>query len=75
MRLLNKLLKGLLWTSAAVAFLSVGAAHASGNLVTKPSKYSVQETIDRIEKSVTAKGMKIFAVSITEEKRRTWDWR
>ncbi len=61
MRLLNKLLRGLQWTSAAVVSLSVGTAHAGGNLVTKPSKYSVQETIDRIEKVVVAKGMKIFA--------------
>ena len=30
-------------------------------MVTKPSHYSVPETIDRIEKAVTAKGMKIFA--------------
>jgi uncharacterized protein (DUF302 family) len=37
-----------------------GAAQASSNLVTKPSKYSVPETIDRIEKAVTAKGMQVF---------------
>lgn len=61
MRLLNELSKGLLWASVTVASLSAGAAHAGGNLVTKPSKYSVHETIDRIEKAVTAKGMKIFA--------------
>jgi uncharacterized protein (DUF302 family) len=61
MRFLNGLLKGLLWMSVTVVSLSAGAAHAGGNVVTKPSKYSVQETIDRIEKAVTAKGMKIFA--------------
>ena len=61
MKFLNELLKGLLCTSLMVASLSVGAAQAAGNLVTKPSKYSVPETIDRIEKAITAKGMQIFA--------------
>lgn len=61
MRLLLELLQGLLWTSVAVASLSTEAAYAGGNLVTKPSRYSVPETIDRVEKAVTAKGMKIFA--------------
>lgn len=61
MKFLNELLKGVLWTSVTVVSLSAGAAHAGGNVVTKPSKYSVHETIDRIEKAVTAKGMKIFA--------------
>jgi len=61
MRFLNELLKSLLWTSVTVASLSAGAAHAGGNLVTKPSKYSVPDTIERIEKAVTTKGMKIFA--------------
>jgi|GEM_PF-1288749 len=61
MRFLNELLKSLLWMSVTVAFLCAGAAHAGGNLVTKSSKYSVHETIDRIEKAVTEKGMKIFA--------------
>ncbi len=61
MRLLNELLQGLLWTSVTVASLSAGVAHAGGNVVTKPSKYSVHETIDRIERAVTAKGMKVFA--------------
>jgi uncharacterized protein (DUF302 family) len=61
MNVLHKLLKGLLYTSVAAASLSVVSAHAGGNVVTKPSQYSVPETIDRIEKAVTAKGMKIFA--------------
>ncbi|MBM4132827.1 MAG: DUF302 domain-containing protein [Nitrospira sp.] len=60
MRLANELLNWLLWTSVAVASLSAGTAHAGSNLVTKPSKYSVQESVDRIEKAVTAKGMKVF---------------
>lgn len=30
-------------------------------LITRPSKYSVPETIDRIERAVTAKGMRIFS--------------
>ncbi|MDE3019955.1 MAG: DUF302 domain-containing protein [Nitrospirota bacterium] len=61
MRFANKLLNGLFWTSVTVASLLAGVAHAGGNVVTKPSKYSVHETIERIEKAVTAKGMKIFA--------------
>jgi len=61
MNVLHKLLKGLLYTSVAAASLSVVSAHAGGNVVTKPSQYSVPETIDRIEKAITAKGMKIFA--------------
>ncbi len=44
-----------------VMSLSIGSAQGGGDVVTKPSKYSVPETIDRIEKAVTAKGMKIFA--------------
>ncbi len=50
---LSSLLAGLV----ALAPLS----HAGGNIVTKPSQYSVSETIDRIEQAVTAKGMKLFA--------------
>ena len=61
MKFANELLNGLFWTSVAVASLSAGAAYAGGNVVTKPSKYSVQDTIARIEKAVTEKGMKIFA--------------
>ncbi len=61
MRFLQELLKGLLSTSLAVASLSAGPAQAGGNLITKPSHYSVPETIDRIEKAVSQKGMKIFA--------------
>ena len=61
MKFLQELLKSLLCTSLAVVLLSPAMAQAGGNLVTKPSTYSVPETIDRIEKVVTAKGMKIFA--------------
>jgi uncharacterized protein (DUF302 family) len=43
-----------------IASVSVAAAQPGDSVVTKPSKYSVHETIDRIEKAVTAKGMKIF---------------
>jgi len=50
----------LLCASLTVMFLSVSSAQGGGDLVTKPSKYSVPETIDRIEKAVRAKGMKIF---------------
>ncbi len=62
MRLLNELLNTLLYTSIAAAALSTGTAFAAdGSVVTKPSQYSVPETLDRIEKAVTAKGMQIFA--------------
>ena len=62
MRLLHDLLKSLLYTSLAVAAVSAGSALASGGtVVTKPSKFSVPETINRIEKAVMAKGMQIFA--------------
>ena len=44
----------------AVATVPTGTAQAGTNLVTKPSQYSVPETIDRIERAVTAKGMQIF---------------
>jgi uncharacterized protein (DUF302 family) len=39
----------------------VSAAHADGTVITKRSKYSVSATIDRIEKAITEKGMKLFA--------------
>lgn len=62
MRILYELLNALLYTSLAVAAVSTGTALAAGGtLMTKPSKYSVPETITRIEKAVTAKGMQIFA--------------
>jgi len=61
-RLLHDFLNSLLYTSLAVAVVSAGTALASGGtVVTKPSKYTVPETINRIEKAVTAKGMQIFA--------------
>ena len=61
MRLLHDFLNSVLFTSLAVAVVSAGAALADGGtVVTKPSKYSVPETINRIEKAVTAKGMRIF---------------
>ncbi|HEU4682874.1 MAG TPA: DUF302 domain-containing protein [Nitrospira sp.] len=45
-----------------LGFMSANFAQAGGgNLVTKPSRYSVADTMDRIEKAVTAKGMQIFA--------------
>src|SRR5262249_44533785 len=49
-----------LCTSLTIASVFAGTAHAGSNLVTKPSKYSVPETIDRIERAVTAKGMQVF---------------
>src|SRR5512143_1190619 len=62
MKILYVLLHSLLYTSLAVAAISGGTALArGGTVVTKPSKYSVLETIGRIEGAVTAKGMQIFA--------------
>ena len=62
MRLLHELLISLLCAGLAVTAISGGTARAGdGTVVTKPSKYSVPETIDRIERAVTAKGMQIFA--------------
>jgi len=61
MRLLHELLNSLLYASLTVAVISGGTAQAgSDTVVTKPSKYSVPETISRIERAVTAKGMQIF---------------
>ena len=61
MRLLQEFLKGLACIVLAIAAVLPGTAQAETNLVTKPSKYSVPETISRIEKAVAAKGMQVFA--------------
>ena len=61
MKFLQELLKGVLCMSMTIASLPAVSAQAGEMLVTKPSHYSVPETIDRIEKAVTAKGMRIFA--------------
>lgn len=42
-------------------FALVPLSHADSTVITKPSRYSVAETIDRVEKAVTDKGMKLFA--------------
>ena len=75
MSILPKLWHGLLYTSLGFAALWVGTAHAGDNLITKTSKYSVPETIDRIEKAMTEKGMKIFTRIDHVEKRRKLDWK
>jgi len=61
MRCLQELLNGFLCMGLTIAPVFAGTAHAGSNLVTKPSKYSVPETIDRIERTITAKGMQIFS--------------
>jgi uncharacterized protein (DUF302 family) len=53
--------KQSLWASITCASLFAGAAAADTNLVTKASHYSVAETMDRLEKAVAAKGMRVFA--------------
>ena len=60
MRVFGALRDGLLCGLAVVPLLAV-TAQADSNLRTKPSKYSVSETLDRIERAITAKGMQIFA--------------
>lgn len=44
-----------------MSFVLVPPSDAESTVITKRSKYSVPDTIDRIEKAVTEKGMKIFA--------------
>lgn len=44
-----------------MSFVLVPPSDADSTVITKRSKYSVPDTIDRIEKAVTEKGMKIFA--------------
>jgi uncharacterized protein (DUF302 family) len=44
----------------ALLFAAVAQAQTNG-LVAKPSKYSVAETIDRLEKVVKSKGVTVFA--------------
>ena len=76
MRLLHELLNSLLYASLTVTAISGGTALATGGgtVVTKPSNYSVSETIGRIERAVTAKGMQIFARIDHggEAKKRGW---
>jgi uncharacterized protein (DUF302 family) len=60
MRRFENLLSGFVCMALTLAAAFAGTAHAGSNLVTKPSKYSVSETIDRIERTITAKGMQIF---------------
>ncbi|HKY73190.1 MAG TPA: DUF302 domain-containing protein [Nitrospira sp.] len=60
MRFCRALRNGLLCGLTVVPLLAA-AAQADSNLRTKSSKYSVPETLDRIERAVTAKGMQIFA--------------
>jgi uncharacterized protein (DUF302 family) len=60
MRAIEALANGFVWSLTLVP-LVVGTAHANSTLLTKASKYSVSETIDRIEKAVMGKGMQIFA--------------
>ena len=62
MKLVHELLNSLLYTSLTIATVWTTTALAGGDtVVTKPSKYSVPDTIDRIERAVRDKGMQIFA--------------
>jgi len=55
MKSVQELLKGLLCMSMTVVSLPAVPAQAGETVVTKPSHYSVPDTIDRIDKAVTAK--------------------
>lgn len=57
---MRKLLTTLLIPLSLSLLGTVAAAQTNG-LVAKPSKYSVAETIDRLEKVVKAKGITVFA--------------
>ncbi|MBL8072514.1 MAG: DUF302 domain-containing protein, partial [Nitrospira sp.] len=49
----------------------VSRSHADDTLVTKRSHYTVAETIDRIERAVTDKGLLLFArINHADEARR-----
>lgn len=60
MTLHHNLLSGFVCVALTLASAFAGTAHAGNTLVTKPSKYTVSETIDRIERAITSKGMQIF---------------
>lgn len=45
----------------AILCLAATSASAAEGLVVKPSKYSVSETIDRLQAALEGKGLKIFA--------------
>jgi uncharacterized protein (DUF302 family) len=55
-----RFLEALACMCLTVATVLAGTAQAGTDLVTKPSQYSVPETVDRIERAVRAKGMQIF---------------
>ncbi|SLM48745.1 Conserved exported protein [Nitrospira japonica] len=61
MKLIQALLNGALLLGIGFTPVSAGTARAESHLITKPSRYSVSDTIDRIEQAVTSKGMKVFA--------------
>lgn len=61
MNVVRRLTKHLLWASLSCLSSFVNVAGADTNLLTKMSHYSVDETIERVEKAVTAKGMRSFA--------------
>ena len=60
MRIIDKGIWSLMYVGVSMAALCA-TAQAGDNLITKPSKYSVPDTMNRIEQAVTAKGMTIFA--------------
>ena len=60
MRIIDKGIWSLMYVGVSMAALCA-TAQAGDNLITKPSKYSVPDTMNRIEQAMTAKGMTIFA--------------
>jgi len=61
--MLPKVLETVMLRFITVAFLCsfAASAMAAEGLVVKPSQYSVQETIDRLEAALKEKGLTIFA--------------
>jgi uncharacterized protein (DUF302 family) len=49
------------WITLLPLLLSVTLAQAAEGLLTAPSPYSVADTTDRLEQTVTAKGFRVFA--------------
>lgn len=60
---MRRLDRGMVGAFCGIALMSVLVATASADktIITKPSHYSVHETIDRIQMAVIEKGMKVFA--------------
>ena len=70
------------WKNTILAGVLLMASHsqasADGGLMTKPNKYTVQQTIEKFEAAVKSKaagGWIVVAGSTTPPRQRTPDWR